>query len=146
MFNLHSMKIFQQALQLQQRRRGFHIITTEIIQAFPQLSEIKTGMLQVFIQHTSASLTLNENADPTVRKDFEMYFNKTVPENDPEYLHDDEGPDDMPAHLKAALLGSSVMIPIRNGRLATGTWQGVYLCEHRNHGGPRNLLLTAWGE
>lgn len=146
MFNLHGMKIFQQALQLQQRRRGFHIITTEIIQAFPQLSEIKTGMLQVFIQHTSASLALNENADPTVRKDFEMYFNKTVPENDPEYLHDDEGPDDMPAHLKAALLGSSVMIPIRNGRLAVGTWQGVYLCEHRNHGGPRNLLLTAWGE
>ncbi len=146
LFNLHRMKIFQQALQLQQRRRGFHIITTEILQAFPQLSEIKTGMLQVFIQHTSASLTLNENADPTVRKDFEMYFNKAVPENDPEYLHDDEGPDDMPAHLKAALLGSSVMIPIRNGRLATGTWQGVYLCEHRNHGGPRNLLLTAWGE
>lgn len=146
MFNLHGMKIFQQALQLQQRRRGFHIITAEIIQAFPQLSEIKTGMLQVFIQHTSASLTLNENADPTVRKDFEMYFSKTVPENDPEYLHDDEGPDDMPAHLKAALLGSSVMIPIRNGRLAVGTWQGVYLCEHRNHGGPRNLLLTAWGE
>ncbi|MEZ2444434.1 secondary thiamine-phosphate synthase enzyme [Chitinophaga sp. W3I9] len=140
------MKIFQQALQLQQRRRGFHIITTEIVQAFPQLSEIKTGMLQVFIQHTSASLTLNENADPTVRKDFEMYFNKTVPENDPEYLHDDEGSDDMPAHLKAALLGSSVMIPIRNGRLAVGTWQGIYLCEHRNHGGPRNLLLTAWGE
>ncbi|MGF6924861.1 secondary thiamine-phosphate synthase enzyme [Chitinophaga sp. W2I13] len=146
MFNLHGMKIFQQALQLQQRRRGFHIITTEIVQAFPQLSEIKTGMLQVFIQHTSASLTLNENADPTVRKDFEMYFNKTVPENDPEYLHDDEGSDDMPAHLKAALLGSSVMIPIRNGRLAVGTWQGIYLCEHRNHGGPRNLLLTAWGE
>jgi secondary thiamine-phosphate synthase enzyme len=146
LFNLHRMKIFQQALQLQQRRRGFHIITTEILQAFPQLSEIKTGMLQVFIQHTSASLTLNENADPTVRKDFEMYFSKAVPENDPEYLHDDEGPDDMPAHLKAALLGSSVMIPIRNGKLATGTWQGVYLCEHRNHGGPRNLLLTAWGE
>lgn len=140
------MKIFQQALQLQQRRRGFHIITTEIIQAFPQLAEIKTGMLQVFIQHTSASLTLNENADPTVRKDFEMYFNKAVPENDPEYLHDDEGSDDMPAHLKAALLGSSVMIPIRNGRPALGTWQGVYLCEHRNYGGPRNLLLTAWGE
>lgn len=146
MFNLHRMKIFQQALQLQQRRRGFHIITTEIIQAFPQLAEIKTGMLQVFIQHTSASLTLNENADPTVRKDFEMYFNKAVPENDPEYLHDDEGSDDMPAHLKAALLGSSVMIPIRNGRPALGTWQGVYLCEHRNYGGPRNLLLTAWGE
>lgn len=146
MFILHGMKIFQQALRLQQRTRGFHIITTEIIQAFPQLAEIKTGMLQIFIQHTSASLTLNENADPTVRKDFEMYFSKAVPENDPEYLHDDEGSDDMPAHLKAALLGSSVMIPIRNGRLAVGTWQGVYLCEHRNHGGPRNLLLTAWGE
>jgi secondary thiamine-phosphate synthase enzyme len=142
----NGMKIFQQALQLQQRRRGFHIITAEIVQAFPALADIRTGMLQVFIQHTSASLTLNENADPTVRKDFEMFFNKTVPENDPEYLHDDEGSDDMPAHLKAALLGNSVMIPIRNGRLALGTWQGVYLCEHRNHGGTRNLLLTAWGE
>lgn len=141
-----SMKIYQQPLQLQQRKRGFHIITSELVQAFPQLAAIKTGMLQVFIQHTSASLTINENADPTVRMDFEMYFNKAVPENDPEYLHDDEGSDDMPAHLKAAMLGNSVMIPIRNGRLALGTWQGVYLCEHRNDGGPRNLLLTAWGE
>jgi len=140
------MKIYQQPLQLQQRKRGFHIITPELVQAFPQLAAIKTGMLQVFIQHTSASLTINENADPTVRMDFEMYFNKAVPENDPEYLHDDEGSDDMPAHLKAAMLGNSVMIPIRNGRLALGTWQGVYLCEHRNYGGPRNLLLTAWGE
>lgn len=118
----------------------------ELVQAFPQLSTIKTGMLQVFIQHTSASLTINENADPTVRKDFETYFSKAVPENDPAYLHNDEGPDDMPAHLKAALLGSSVMIPIRNGRLALGTWQGVYLCEHRNYGGSRNILMTAWGE
>jgi secondary thiamine-phosphate synthase enzyme len=140
------MKIFQQPIQLHQRKRGFHIITAELVQAFPQLAEIKTGMLQVFIQHTSAGLTINENADPTVRQDFEMYFNKTVPENDPEYLHDDEGSDDMPAHLKAALLGNSVMIPIRNGRLALGTWQGVYLCEHRNYGGPRKLMLTAWGE
>lgn len=140
------MKIFQQPIQLRQRKRGFHIITAELVQAFPQLAEIKTGMLQVFIQHTSAGLTINENADPTVRLDFEMYFNKTVPENDPAYLHDDEGSDDMPAHLKAALLGNSVMIPIRNGRLALGTWQGVYLCEHRNYGGPRNLMLTAWGE
>lgn len=140
------MKIFQQPLQLHQRKRGFHIITAEVVQAFPELAAIKTGMLQVFIQHTSASLTINENADPTVRMDFEMYFNKTVPENDPEYLHNDEGSDDMPAHLKAALLGNSVMIPIRNGRLALGTWQGIYLCEHRNHGGSRNLLLTAWGE
>lgn len=140
------MKIFQQTLQLKERKRGFHLITSEIINAIPQLAEIKIGMLQVFIQHTSASLSINENADPTVRKDFEMYFNKAVPENDPDYLHDDEGPDDMPAHLKAALLGSSAMIPVRNGRLALGIWQGVYLCEHRNHGGQRNLMLTAWGE
>lgn len=140
------MKIFQQAIQLHPRKRGFHLITAEVVQAFPRLSEIKTGMLQVFIQHTSASLTLNENADPTVRMDFETWFNKAVPENDPDYRHNDEGPDDMPAHLKAALLGSSVMIPIHNGRLALGTWQGVYLCEHRNYGGARNLLLTAWGE
>ena len=103
-------------------------------------------MCQVFIQHTSASLSVNENADPTVRKDFEMYFNKTVPERDPQYLHDSEGDDDMPAHLKAALLGCSVQIPIRNGQLALGTWQGIYLCEHRNHGGQRNLVITAWGE
>lgn len=140
------MKIYQQQLQLSQRRRGFHLITSEVIQALPQIAEIRTGICQVFIQHTSASLTINENADPTVRKDFEMYFSKTVPENDPDYLHDDEGPDDMPAHLKAALLGSSVTIPIRNGRLALGTWQGIYLCEHRNYGGQRSLVVTAWGE
>lgn len=140
------MKIHQQALQLRARPRGFHLITTEVLQAFPQLSEFKTGICQIFIQHTSASLTVNENADPTVRKDFEMYFNKAVPENDPDYLHDDEGPDDMPAHLKAAMLGFSVMLPIRNGRLALGTWQGIYLCEHRDHGGARNLMITAWGE
>jgi secondary thiamine-phosphate synthase enzyme len=140
------MKIFQQPLQLNQRRRGFHLITAEVMQAMPQIAEIRTGMCQVFIQHTSASLTINENADPTVRKDFEMYFSKAVPENDPDYLHDDEGPDDMPAHLKAALLGSSVMIPIRNGRLALGIWQGIYLCEHRNYGGQRSLMVTAWGE
>ena len=122
------------------------MITADIVYALQQISTIKTGMMQVFIQHTSASLTINENADPTVRQDFEMYFSKTVPENDPDYLHDDEGPDDMPAHLKAALLGSSIMIPIRNGRLALGIWQGIYLCEHRNYGGPRNLMITAWGE
>jgi len=140
------MKVYQQTLHLKERKRGFHLITIEIINAFPQISEFKTGICQIFIQHTSASLTINENADPTVRKDFEMYFNKAVPENDPGYRHDDEGSDDMPAHLKAVLLGSSVMVPIRNGRLALGTWQGVYLCEHRNHGGQRNLILTAWGE
>lgn len=140
------MKIYQQTLQLNQKKRGFHIITTEIVHALPQLREIRTGLCQIFIQHTSASLTINENADPTVRKDFEMYFNKAVPENDPDYLHDDEGPDDMPAHLKAALMGCSVTIPIHNGRLALGTWQGIYLCEHRDYGGARNLMITAWGE
>lgn len=140
------MKIFQQMLQLRERRRGFHLITSEVANALPHISEIKTGICQVFIQHTSASLAINENADPTVRQDFEMFFSKTVPENDPDYLHDDEGPDDMPAHLKAALLGSSVTIPIRNGRFALGIWQGVYLCEHRNYGGSRTLVITAWGE
>ena len=140
------MKIFQQSLRLGQRSRGFHLITSEIIQAMPQLSEIETGICQVFIQHTSASLTINENADPTVRKDFEMYFSKVVPENDPKYLHDEEGPDDMPSHLKASMLGCSVMIPINNGRLAFGLWQGIYLCEHRNYGGERSVMITAWGE
>lgn len=140
------MKIFQQHIQLSQCRRGFHLITGEVTHALPQISQIKTGICQVFIQHTSASLTINENADPTVRKDFEMYFSKTVPENDPEYQHDDEGPDDMPAHIKASMLGASVTIPIRNGRLALGIWQGIYLCEHRNYGGERNLIVTAWGE
>ncbi|MFC0515103.1 secondary thiamine-phosphate synthase enzyme YjbQ [Mucilaginibacter angelicae] len=140
------MKIFQQMLQLRERKRGFHLITAEVKNAMPQLQELKTGICQVFIQHTSASLTINENADPTVRQDFEMYFSKAVPENDPDYLHDDEGPDDMPAHLKAAMLGSSVTIPIRNGRLALGMWQGIYLCEHRNYGGNRMLVITAWGE
>ncbi|AYL96777.1 secondary thiamine-phosphate synthase enzyme YjbQ [Mucilaginibacter celer] len=140
------MKIFQQLLQLRERKRGFHLITSEVVNALPQIHELKTGICQVFIQHTSASLAINENADPTVRQDFEMFFSKAVPENDPDYLHDDEGPDDMPAHLKAALLGSSVTIPIRNGRLALGMWQGIYLCEHRNYGGSRMLVITAWGE
>jgi secondary thiamine-phosphate synthase enzyme len=139
------MKLYQQTIRLQEKRRGFHLITSEVTHALPQIKEIHTGICQVFIQHTSASLTINENADPTVRQDFEMYFNKAVPENDPDYRHDDEGPDDMPAHLKAAMLGSSVLIPITNGRLNLGTWQGIYLCEHRNHGGSRNLVITAWG-
>jgi len=143
---IDQMKIYQQTLSLRERRRGFHIITEEIEDALPQLDEINIGICQVFIQHTSASLTINENADPTVRTDFEMFFNKTVKENDPNYEHDYEGADDMPAHLKSALLGSSVTIPIRNGRLALGTWQGIYLCEHRNRGGQRRLIVTAWGE
>jgi len=140
------MKIFQQALQLKQRKRGFHLITSEIVQSIPQIKEIKAGICQVFIQHTSASLTINEDADPSVRKDFETFFNKVVPENDPGYQHGTEGPDDMPAHLKAAMLGSSVMIPIQNGKLALGTWQGIYLCEHRNRGGERDLIVTVFGE
>ncbi|WP_421938457.1 secondary thiamine-phosphate synthase enzyme YjbQ [Pedobacter sp.] len=139
------MNIFQQTLSLRERRRGFHIITTEIENALPEIAQLKMGMCQVFIQHTSASLTINENADPTVRVDFETFFNKNVPENDPDYEHDYEGSDDMPAHLKSSLLGSSVSIPIRNGRLALGTWQGIYLCEHRNHGGQRRLVVTVWG-
>jgi secondary thiamine-phosphate synthase enzyme len=140
------MKIFQQALQLKQRKRGFHLITSEIMQSMPQIKDITTGICQVFIQHTSASLTINEDADPTVRKDFETFFNKVVPENDPGYVHDTEGPDDMPAHLKAAILGSSVMIPVQNGKLALGTWQGIYLWEHRNQGGERDLIVTVFGE
>lgn len=139
------MKLFQQTLQLRARPRGFHLITDEVVRALPQLHALTTGLCQVFIQHTSASLTINENADPTVRKDFETWFNKAVRENDPDYVHTDEGPDDMPAHLKAALLGSSVLIPIRNGELALGIWQGIYLCEHRNFGGSRRLVITAWG-
>ena len=140
------MKIYQQTISLPEKKRGFHLITTEVLRALPQLTEIQTGLCQVFIQHTSASLTINENADPTVRQDFEMFFNKAVKENDPDYAHDYEGSDDMPAHLKASLLGSAVLIPIHNGRIALGTWQGIYLCEHRNHGGSRSLVITAWGE
>ncbi len=142
----NQVKLFQQQLQLKPRKRGFHLITSDVLQAFPQLREISVGMCQVFIQHTSASLTINENADPTVRQDFEMFFNKAVPENDPDYRHDYEGSDDMPAHLKASMLGASVLMPVRNGRLALGTWQGIYLCEHRNDGGARTVMITAWGE
>lgn len=139
------MKMFQNSIALRPYPRGFHLITAEVLQSLPQIQEIQTGICQVFIQHTSASLTINENADPTVRKDFKMYFDKVVPEKDPDYKHDDEGPDDMPAHLKSALLDISLTIPISRGRLALGVWQGIYLCEHRNHGGRRNLVITAWG-
>ncbi|HEX8331878.1 MAG TPA: secondary thiamine-phosphate synthase enzyme YjbQ [Segetibacter sp.] len=140
------MKFLQQTTRLTAKKRGFHLITNEMTRALPQIAEMKAGICHVFIQHTSAALTINENADPTVRADFEMFFNKTVKENDPDYQHDYEGFDDMPAHLKASLLGSSVTIPITNGRLALGTWQGVYLCEHRDHAAPRTLVITAWGE
>ncbi len=140
------MKIFQENLQLNARQRGFHLITSEVTQALPQISEIRKGVCQVFMQHTSASLTINENADPAVRKDFETFFNKAVPENDPDYMHHSEGPDDVPSHLKTSLLGNSVMIPIQNGKLALGTWQGIYLCEHRDHGRRRNLVVAIFGE
>jgi len=140
------MKMHQQMITLPAKKRGFHLITNEVLNSLKEIREIRKGICQVFIQHTSASLCINEDADPSVRKDFEMFFNKTVRENDPDYIHNIEGSDDMPAHLKAALLGSSVTIPITDGELALGTWQGIYLCEHRNYGGPRNLVVTAWGE
>jgi len=140
------MVIFQTTVRLGKRPRGFHLVTGEVEKALPQIARLATGICQVFIQHTSASLSLNENADPSVRHDFEIYFNKTVPERDPDYTHDEEGADDMPAHLKASLLGASVMIPVHKGELALGTWQGIYLCEHRNGGRARNLVITAWGE
>ncbi len=139
------MKFFQKNIRIGSKTRGFHLITDDIMSDFVEIRELKTGMLQVFILHTSASLTLNENADPSVRTDMESHFNALVPEKQPYYTHTYEGDDDMPAHIKASLLGSSLMIPITNGRLNLGTWQGLYLCEHRDHGGPRNLVLTAWG-
>lgn len=140
------MEIFQTILTLRPRKRGFHLITDEVKQTMPEIKVLNSGICQVFIQHTSASLSINENADPTVRKDFEMFFSKAVPENDPDYAHDYEGADDMPAHLKASLLGSSVTIPIRNGKFALGTWQGIYLGEHRDHATERTLVITAWGK
>ena len=140
------MHYFQYTLSLPEKRRGFHLITNEILRAAPGIREIQTGLCQVFLQHTSASLAINENADPTVRTDFETFFNKAVPENDPDYLHDAEGPDDMPAHLKSAILGCSALIPVTRGALNLGTWQGIYLCEHRNGGGRRDLVITCWGK
>ncbi len=125
--------------------RGYHLITSKIESALPELRKIQAGVLQVFIRHTSAGLTINENADSTVRFDFEQHFNKTVPENAPYYEHNYEGDDDMPAHLKASILGNSVSIPITNGRLNLGIWQGIYLCEFRNRGGSRSIVITAYG-
>ncbi|NCP65476.1 MAG: YjbQ family protein [Paraglaciecola sp.] len=136
----------QKELSLRAKSRGFHLITDEIVQHLPELSRVSVGLLHVFIQHTSASLTINENADPTVRADFERFFNQAVPENAPYYQHLDEGSDDMPAHLKASILGSSISVPITHGRLNLGMWQGIYLCEHRNQGGGRRLVVTMQGE
>ena len=138
--------VIQKQLLLPAMARGFHLITAHVLGELPELRQLRAGLLHVFIQHTSASLCLNENADPTVRHDFEQFFNRTVPEKAAYFQHTSEGPDDMPAHLKAALLGSSVTIPVVSGRLALGTWQGLYLGEHRTHGGRRSLLLTLLGE
>lgn len=139
------MKFFQHEIILPAYPRGFHLITAIIEKTIPELGEISIGQLHVFIKHTSASLTLNENADPTVRLDFESHFNKMVPENAPYYKHDTEGSDDMPAHIKTSLLGSSIIIPITKGKLNVGIWQGIYLCEHRDNGGKRHIVITAFG-
>lgn len=135
----------QETLRLKARSRGFHLITHEILRGIPAMEEIEVGWMQVFILHTSASLTINENADPDVRIDFETAMNHAVPENLP-YVHTCEGPDDMPAHVKASMLGSQVMVPIRNGRPFLGTWQGIYLCEHRNHASSRTVVVTVQGD
>ena len=136
----------QKEILLQPRPRGFHLITDEVINNIPELIDISIGSLSIFIKHTSASLTINEDADPTVRIDFESHFNETVPENAPYYRHTLEGSDDMPSHLKSAILGSSVSIPISDGKLNLGTWQGIYLCEHRDRGGSRRIVLTINGD
>jgi secondary thiamine-phosphate synthase enzyme len=140
------MVFVQKEIKLRPCNRGFHLVTSEIISQIPELRTIQKGVLHVFIKHTSASLTLNENADPTVREDFENHFNELAPEHAPYYRHDTEGSDDMPAHLKASILGSSVSIPVTDGRLNLGMWQGIYFCEHRNDGGSRELVLTLSGE
>jgi secondary thiamine-phosphate synthase enzyme len=139
------MKSFQKEIVLKPHSRGYHLITDEILDQLRELKEIQIGWMQVFIKHSSASLTINENADPSVRIDFESHMNKMVPENAPYYIHTYEGSDDMPAHIKSSLMGASVQIPITNGRLNLGTWQGIYLCEHRNYGGARKLVLTVLG-
>jgi secondary thiamine-phosphate synthase enzyme len=136
----------QREISLRERPRGFHLVTREVLEAIPELQRLEVGLLHVFIRHTSASLTLNENASPDVREDFEAHFNENVPEDAPYWTHTIEGPDDMPAHIKASLLGPSLSLPVSHGRLAVGTWQGIYLCEHRDHGGPRSLILTLSGE
>lgn len=136
----------QKEIRLEPRPRGFHLITHDLLRELPELCGFSVGMMHVFLLHTSASLTLNENADPTVRQDFENWFDRTVREDEPYYRHRDEGPDDLPAHIKSSLLGASLTIPIRAGRPALGTWQGIYLCEHRDDGGGRRVLVTLHGE
>ncbi len=136
----------QKEIVLKEKPRGFHLVTNEILSGIPELKNFKTGILHIFIKHTSASLTINENYDPDVRRDFESHFNEMVKENAPYYVHTIEGADDMPAHLKTSILGNNLSIPITNGKLNLGTWQGIYLCEHRNRGGGRKIVLTIYGE
>ena len=136
----------EQEVRLEPRPRGFHLVTREVEQALPDLARVRVGIAHVFIKHTSASLTLNENASPDVRRDFESWSSAAVPEEAPYWTHTLEGADDMPAHVKASLLGPALSLPVTDGRLAVGTWQGVYLGEHRDAGGPRSVLVTAWGE
>ncbi len=136
----------QREIVLAARPRGFHLITAEIVEALPELSGLDLGLLHLLIRHTSASLALNENASPDVRRDFETWSDQAVPEGASYWTHTLEGPDDMPAHVKAALFGPALTLPVSRGRLALGTWQGIYLCEHRSAGGPRSLVATAWGQ
>jgi secondary thiamine-phosphate synthase enzyme len=132
----------QKEIRLKPKSRGFHLITNEIISQIPEIKEITAGIVHIFIKHTSASLTINENADPTVRSDMETYFNKIVPESASYFQHTLEGKDDMTSHIKSSILGNSVTVPVSNGDLNLGTWQGIYLCEHRNHGGSREIVVT----
>tara|TARA_X000001036_G_C20334162_1_gene665786 strand:- start:75 stop:497 length:423 start_codon:yes stop_codon:yes gene_type:complete len=136
----------QTKIALPSFQRGFHIITPFVVDALKEIEPITIGLLNLFINHTSASIAINEDADPSVRKDFESHFNNLIPENMNYYQHTSEGPDDMPAHLKSAIIGCSLSIPITNGKLNLGTWQGIYLCEHRNHGGSRKIILTLQGK
>ncbi len=140
------MKIIQKEITLASRSRGFHLITDEILKAIPEIKDIKSGFAVIFIQHTSASLSINENADPTVRRDMEKFFTDVVPEEINYYKHTQEGPDDMTAHIKASIIGCSLTLPVTKGRFNLGIWQGIYLCEHRNRGGERNLVITLYGE
>jgi secondary thiamine-phosphate synthase enzyme len=137
---------YQKEITLKPRRRGFHLVTDEIVNQLPELNKIQIGLMHLLIKHTSASITLNENCDPDVRSDMEKYFNRAVKENEPWYDHNSEGSDDMPAHIKSTLIGNSLTIPITNGKMNLGTWQGIYLCEHRNHAGSRKIVVTIFGD
>lgn len=140
------MNCFQKEIVISAKARGFSLVTDEVLRQLPELRDFSAGIFHLFIQHTSAALTINENADPDVRRDMEQYFNRIVPENAPYFEHTTEGSDDMPAHIKSSVLGQSITIPVTDGRLNLGTWQGIYLCEHRNHGGRRHLVATIMGE